>query len=261
MFCVDTFVQPTPPWRNARDLAEFRKVTDIKLVPPGPLGVLPKVIPSDVIPSCTWPACCLRSAIDRNGMTDFARKGQGECLFCPKWNNWNSCPALPCLHGRFAYGSKSRPSTPITHVATRQQWDGIRWQRCYVPWLGTVASFWHMARNTPHCTDCTCTAQSVGTEIGNQYATESEEAWAVRIVRCDDLGWDVVRTWPAFADSLRGVRFCGLVMHLCQEALAVHYRDLEARGCIWSGLPSSVWHSNWNLLEKTIDFCQPQKVN
>eukprot|EP00434_Breviolum_minutum_P028297 symbB.v1.2.025034.t1/scaffold2409.1/size79984/2 len=68
--------------RNARDLAEFRKVTDIKLVPPGPLGVLPKVIPSDVIPS-------------------------------------------------FAYGSKSRPSTPITHV------------------------------------------------IGNQYATESEEALAV----------------------------------------------------------------------------------
>ncbi|CAE7210625.1 cfap77, partial [Symbiodinium microadriaticum] len=68
--------------RHARDLAEFRKSTDIKLVPPGPLGVLPKVIPSDVIPS-------------------------------------------------FAYGTKSRPSTPITHV------------------------------------------------IGNQYATESEEALAV----------------------------------------------------------------------------------
>eukprot|EP00435_Cladocopium_sp_Y103_P033049 s3633_g8.t1 len=68
--------------RNARDLAEFRRHTDIKLVPPGPMGVLPKVIPSDVIPS-------------------------------------------------FAYGSKSRPSTPITHV------------------------------------------------IGNQYATESEEALAV----------------------------------------------------------------------------------
>jgi len=68
--------------RNARDLAEFRRHTDIKLVPPGPVGVLPKVIPSDVIPS-------------------------------------------------FAYGSKSRPSTPITHV------------------------------------------------IGNQYATESEEALAL----------------------------------------------------------------------------------
>ena len=39
-------------WRNAKDLAEFRKHTDIKLVPPGPMGVLPKVIPSDVIPSC-----------------------------------------------------------------------------------------------------------------------------------------------------------------------------------------------------------------
>ena len=78
-----------PTIRHARDLAEFRKSTDIKLVPPapclqhigtslmltpsaggfsgilsyarvpnlerllskGPLGVLPKVIPSDVIPS------------------------------------------------------------------------------------------------------------------------------------------------------------------------------------------------------------------
>ncbi|CAJ1330886.1 unnamed protein product [Effrenium voratum] len=68
--------------RNARDLSEFRRFNDIKLVPPGPVGVLPKVIPSDVIPS-------------------------------------------------FAYGSKSRPSTPITHV------------------------------------------------IGNQYATESEEALAM----------------------------------------------------------------------------------
>mmetsp|Transcript_45116 Transcript_45116/g.84194 ORF Transcript_45116/g.84194 Transcript_45116/m.84194 type:complete len:248 (-) Transcript_45116:185-928(-) len=68
--------------RHARDLVEFRKSTDIKLVPPGPVGVLPKVIPSDVIPS-------------------------------------------------FAYGTKSRPSTPINHV------------------------------------------------IGNQYATESEEALAV----------------------------------------------------------------------------------
>lgn len=58
--------------RNAKDLADFRKHTDIKLVPPGPMGVLPKVIPSDVIPS-------------------------------------------------FAYGNKSRPSTPITHVVPGAQ--------------------------------------------------------------------------------------------------------------------------------------------
>lgn len=52
---------------NAKQLAEFRKDTDIKLIPPGPAGCLPKVIPSDVIPS-------------------------------------------------FAYGKKSRPSTPIHAV-------------------------------------------------------------------------------------------------------------------------------------------------
>ena len=40
--------------RNARDLSEFRRFNDIKLVPPGPVGVLPKVIPSDVIPSSAW---------------------------------------------------------------------------------------------------------------------------------------------------------------------------------------------------------------
>ncbi|CAE8606852.1 unnamed protein product [Polarella glacialis] len=53
--------------RHAKDLAEFRKGVDIKLIPSGPSGCLPKVIPSDVIPS-------------------------------------------------FAYGQKSRPSTPIAHV-------------------------------------------------------------------------------------------------------------------------------------------------
>ncbi|CAL1133693.1 unnamed protein product [Cladocopium goreaui] len=67
--------------RNARDLAEFRKHTDIKLVPPGPMGVLPKVIPSDVIPS-------------------------------------------------FAYGSKSRPSTPITHVIGNQYATESEEARC-----------------------------------------------------------------------------------------------------------------------------------
>ncbi|CAE8673760.1 unnamed protein product [Polarella glacialis] len=53
--------------RHAKDMAEFRKVVDIKLIPKGAAGCLPKVIPSDVIPS-------------------------------------------------FAYGQKSRPSTPIAHV-------------------------------------------------------------------------------------------------------------------------------------------------
>jgi len=57
--------------RNAKDLVEFRKYNDIKLLPPGPAGCLPKVIPSDVIPS-------------------------------------------------FSYGSKSRPSTPIAHVVGNQ---------------------------------------------------------------------------------------------------------------------------------------------
>jgi len=52
---------------NAKQLADFRKDTDIKLIPSGPAGSLPKVIPSDVIPS-------------------------------------------------FAYGKKSRPSTPIHSV-------------------------------------------------------------------------------------------------------------------------------------------------
>lgn len=52
---------------NAKDLAVFRSSADFPLVPPGPAGVAPKVIPSDVIPS-------------------------------------------------FAYGRKSRPSTPINAV-------------------------------------------------------------------------------------------------------------------------------------------------
>merc|ERR1719382_1462319 len=53
--------------RNASELKEFRKGHDYKLIPEGPAGCLPKVIPSDVIPS-------------------------------------------------FAYGRKSRPSTPIGAV-------------------------------------------------------------------------------------------------------------------------------------------------
>jgi len=52
---------------NAKDLAEFRRAGDFPLTTAGPAGVLPKVIPSDVIPS-------------------------------------------------FAYGRKSRPSTPIASV-------------------------------------------------------------------------------------------------------------------------------------------------
>uniref|UniRef100_A0A7S2C318 Uncharacterized protein n=1 Tax=Alexandrium andersonii TaxID=327968 RepID=A0A7S2C318_9DINO len=52
---------------NAKDLADFRKSSDFPLTQQGPAGVLPKVIPSDVIPS-------------------------------------------------FAYGKKSRPSTPISAV-------------------------------------------------------------------------------------------------------------------------------------------------
>mmetsp|Transcript_83111 Transcript_83111/g.220540 ORF Transcript_83111/g.220540 Transcript_83111/m.220540 type:complete len:228 (-) Transcript_83111:109-792(-) len=52
---------------SAKDLAEFRRNNDFPLTQSGPAGVLPKVIPSDVIPS-------------------------------------------------FAYGRKSRPSTPISAV-------------------------------------------------------------------------------------------------------------------------------------------------
>lgn len=52
---------------NAKDLADFRRGADFPLTQSGPAGVLPKVIPSDVIPS-------------------------------------------------FAYGQKSRPSTPIAAV-------------------------------------------------------------------------------------------------------------------------------------------------
>eukprot|EP00931_Biecheleriopsis_adriatica_P004812 TRINITY_DN106423_c0_g1_i1.p1 TRINITY_DN106423_c0_g1~~TRINITY_DN106423_c0_g1_i1.p1 ORF type:complete len:253 (-),score=59.51 TRINITY_DN106423_c0_g1_i1:89-847(-) len=40
--------------RNAKDLAEFRRTNDIRMVNPGPAGVLPKVIPSDVIPSFSY---------------------------------------------------------------------------------------------------------------------------------------------------------------------------------------------------------------
>jgi hypothetical protein len=52
---------------NALELAEWRTQNDVRLIPKGPAGCLPKVIPSDVIPS-------------------------------------------------FAYGRKSRPSTPIASV-------------------------------------------------------------------------------------------------------------------------------------------------
>eukprot|EP00933_Yihiella_yeosuensis_P072893 TRINITY_DN8143_c0_g1_i6.p1 TRINITY_DN8143_c0_g1~~TRINITY_DN8143_c0_g1_i6.p1 ORF type:complete len:234 (-),score=47.35 TRINITY_DN8143_c0_g1_i6:153-854(-) len=57
--------------RNAKELADWRKDVDIKLLPPQPAGCVPKVIPSDVIKS-------------------------------------------------FAYGQKSRPSTPIHHVIGNQ---------------------------------------------------------------------------------------------------------------------------------------------
>eukprot|EP00929_Paragymnodinium_shiwhaense_P034633 TRINITY_DN18815_c0_g2_i2.p1 TRINITY_DN18815_c0_g2~~TRINITY_DN18815_c0_g2_i2.p1 ORF type:complete len:243 (-),score=49.44 TRINITY_DN18815_c0_g2_i2:172-900(-) len=56
---------------NAKQLAQFRKENDVKLIQAGPSGPLPKVIPSDVIPS-------------------------------------------------FAYGRKSRPSTPIASVVGYQ---------------------------------------------------------------------------------------------------------------------------------------------
>merc|ERR1719436_1207752 len=52
---------------DAKQLAEWRTYNDVMLVPKGPEGCMPKVIPSDVIPS-------------------------------------------------FAYGRKSRPSTPIASV-------------------------------------------------------------------------------------------------------------------------------------------------
>jgi hypothetical protein len=39
---------------NAKQLADFRKDVDIKLIPPGPAGCLPKVIPSDVIKSFSY---------------------------------------------------------------------------------------------------------------------------------------------------------------------------------------------------------------
>mmetsp|Transcript_64369 Transcript_64369/g.112332 ORF Transcript_64369/g.112332 Transcript_64369/m.112332 type:complete len:234 (+) Transcript_64369:150-851(+) len=56
---------------TAKQLKDFKKGNDVKLIPPGPLGAQPKVIPSDVIPS-------------------------------------------------FAYGRKSRPSTPINAVVGYQ---------------------------------------------------------------------------------------------------------------------------------------------
>jgi hypothetical protein len=56
---------------NAKQLAQFRRENDVKLIQAGPSGPLPKVIPSDVIPS-------------------------------------------------FAYGRKSRPSTPIASVVGYQ---------------------------------------------------------------------------------------------------------------------------------------------
>lgn len=56
---------------NAKQLANFRRDNDVRLIHPGPSGPLPKVIPSDVIPS-------------------------------------------------FAYGRKSRPSTPIASVVGYQ---------------------------------------------------------------------------------------------------------------------------------------------
>jgi hypothetical protein len=56
---------------NAVELAKFKKVRDVRLMPPQALGAQPKVIPSDVIPS-------------------------------------------------FAYGRKSRPSTPINAVVGYQ---------------------------------------------------------------------------------------------------------------------------------------------
>merc|ERR1712070_360092 len=56
---------------NAKQLAQFRKENDVKLIQSGPAGPLPKVIPSDVIPS-------------------------------------------------FAYGRKSRPTTPIASVVGYQ---------------------------------------------------------------------------------------------------------------------------------------------
>lgn len=56
---------------NAKQLAQFRRENDVKLIQSGPAGPLPKVIPSDVIPS-------------------------------------------------FAYGRKSRPSTPIASVVGYQ---------------------------------------------------------------------------------------------------------------------------------------------
>lgn len=39
---------------SAKDLKEFTKVNDIKVAPTGPSGVLPKIIPSDVIPSFAY---------------------------------------------------------------------------------------------------------------------------------------------------------------------------------------------------------------
>mmetsp|Transcript_3163 Transcript_3163/g.8597 ORF Transcript_3163/g.8597 Transcript_3163/m.8597 type:complete len:224 (+) Transcript_3163:107-778(+) len=39
---------------SARDLREFTKMNDIKVAPTGPSGVLPKIIPSDVIPSFAY---------------------------------------------------------------------------------------------------------------------------------------------------------------------------------------------------------------
>merc|ERR1712046_166760 len=43
---------------NSRQLTQFRRENDVKLIPQGPTGALPKVIPSDVIPSFAYGRKC-----------------------------------------------------------------------------------------------------------------------------------------------------------------------------------------------------------
>merc|ERR1712004_280690 len=43
---------------SSKQLTQFRRENDVKLIPQGPTGALPKVIPSDVIPSFAYGRKC-----------------------------------------------------------------------------------------------------------------------------------------------------------------------------------------------------------
>ena len=171
-----------PTIRHARDLAEFRKSTDIKLVPPAPclqhIGTSLMLTPSapevsvvyclmDEFPilSACFPrvrlVCCRklspRTSSLRKPNTLWLHLSLGIAAF----GSISSCD-------RFAYGTKSRPSTPITHVASWKHWIRMWLRKC----LGCVC---REREREGVCSDEE-ERESVRGQIGNQYATESEEA-------------------------------------------------------------------------------------